>query len=122
MLVRRTDRCVSVCLSALASELPVSCVFVRQKHARTHASARFILEYIACVVVLHYKHLVAVCVCFFLEFSLLLFIFTFIQHLLLYKYLFRLVTGTVLLFARQHAVPTFFAMNLKNNKRRVNTE
>jgi hypothetical protein len=54
-------------------------------------------------------------VVFFLKnFSLLLYIFAFISLLPLYKYLFKLVRGTILLLVLEHAVlvHTFFAINL----------
>ena len=54
----------------------------------------------------------------FKNFSLLLFTFivTLISLLLLYKYLFKLVSGTMLLLVFEHAVHTFFATNLSKNK------
>ena len=53
---------------------------------------------------------------FFKTFSLLLFIFTFISLLPLYKYLFKLDGGTILLFVLEHAVHSFFAINIKKKK------
>jgi hypothetical protein len=49
----------------------------------------------------------------FHDFSLLLFILTFISLLPLHKYLLKLVRGTILLFVLDNAVRTFFAIILK---------
>jgi hypothetical protein len=49
------------------------------------------------------------------NFSLLLYIFTFISLLPLYKYLFKLVRGTILLLVLEHAVRTSFAINLSKH-------
>jgi hypothetical protein len=40
------------------------------------------------------------------------FILTFFSLLSLYKYLLKLIRGTILLFVLEHAVHTFFAINL----------
>jgi hypothetical protein len=54
----------------------------------------------------------SLCGCF-KTFSLLLFIFTFISLLPLYKYLSKLIGGTILLCVLEHAAHTFFAINLQ---------
>ena len=56
--------------------------------------------------------------CGFLRlFSLLLFLFTLISPFPLYKYLFKLVRETIL-FVLEHAVYTFFAINLPKKKKK----
>ena len=49
---------------------------------------------------------------FFLSFALLLFIYLLILLFPVHKYLFKLIRGTILLFALEHAVHTFSAVNL----------
>jgi hypothetical protein len=52
---------------------------------------------------------------FFLDFSILLFIFVFNSLLLLYKYLFELVRETISLFVLEQVLHTFSVTNIKNN-------
>ena len=66
------------------------------------------------VILLELAERQSLCVCvFFKTFSLVIFIFTFVSPLTLYKCLFRVVLVTVLFVGLLHCVHTFFAVFFK---------
>jgi len=70
------------------------------------------------MVVANWKLTANIVAVFFLDFLVLLFIFTFISLLSFYKYLFRLVRGKIL-FVLEHVVHNFLAISLKKTAFRV---